>query len=82
MPSRLQRLVLEALEAATPSMEVLADRLRLSTSALRRYRLGNRTPSPEIVRAMVGELRGQAQSLERLAEQLEEVLKRKGEDHG
>lgn len=78
--TRLRRLLTKAIGTATPSMEALAERLQLSSSALRRYRLGDRTPSPAVGRALARELRRQARVLERLAHQLEEASTEE-EDH-
>ena len=70
MPA-LRQLVISAIRSATPSVEALAHRLGLSTSALRRYRQGNRTPSEEVVQQLASELRRQAAQLIREAERLE-----------
>jgi transcriptional regulator with XRE-family HTH domain len=70
MPA-LRRLVASALRAASPSLESLAAALGLSTSALRRYRLGNRAPSADTVQRLASQLRRQATKLVRLAEMLE-----------
>ena len=67
----LHQLVASAIKTASPSLESLAARLRLSTSALRRYRLGDREPSADTVRALAGEMRKQAARLERVAQRLE-----------
>ena len=76
----LQSLVRRALRATTPTVEELAARLQLSTSALRRYRLGNRTPSPTVLRDLAGVLRDQAAVMVRLAGELEASAKKGGED--
>ena len=68
---RAHRLFIEGLQAATPSVEMIAARLGLSTSALRRYRLGNRTPSPRVLRRFAHVLKAQARGLERFAHQLD-----------
>ena len=77
---RARTLVVEALTAGLPGLDELAVRLRLSSSALRRYRLGNRTPSPAVLRALAEELRRQGKRLERLAYNLEAEAKR-GREH-
>lgn len=69
----LRRLVADALRAATPTVQMVAEALAISTSALRRYRLGNRTPSPDVLRALGKECRRQARVLDRFAHQLEEA---------
>jgi transcriptional regulator with XRE-family HTH domain len=68
---RANRLVADALKAAALAVEELAVRAGLSSSALRRYRLGNRTPSPDVLRRLAKELRLQGKRLERLAHELE-----------
>jgi transcriptional regulator with XRE-family HTH domain len=72
MPA-LRQLVIIAIKAASPSLESLAARLKLSTSALRRYRQGNREPSAETVQHLAAELRQQATRLVRAAERLEQA---------
>lgn len=61
----------EALTAAAPGLEELARRLGLSSSALRRYRLGDRTPSSDVLARVAIVLREQAKDLLRLAKELE-----------
>ena len=68
---RVNRLVAAAVQAAALAVEELASNTGLSSSALRRYRLGNRTPSPEVLRRLAKELRRQGKRLERLAHTLE-----------
>jgi transcriptional regulator with XRE-family HTH domain len=70
--SRARQLFIDALRTATPSVEMIAARLGLSTSALRRYRLGNRTPSPGVLRRFAQVLKAQARALEKFAHQLDE----------
>jgi transcriptional regulator with XRE-family HTH domain len=78
---RANRLVAEALEAAVLAFEELAARTGRSSSALRRYRDGNRTPSPEVLRRLAAELRRQAKRLERLAHNLETEARKGGKKH-
>ena len=73
------RLVTKALEAATVSLEGLAKRAGLSSSAFRRYRYGDRTPSPEVLRRLAGQLRQQAKRLQRLAKALDHYARKEGE---
>jgi len=75
---RANRLVAEALEAAALAVEELASRTGLSSSALRRYRLGDRTPSPDVLRRLAKELRRQGKRLARLAHTLETEAERGG----
>lgn len=67
----LRHLVADALRAATPTMEDLAQTLDLSTAALRSYRLGTRTPAPAFRRKFAKLLRNQAERLMRVATRLE-----------
>jgi len=73
-------LVVKALRAAAPGLKELSRRLRLSSSALRRYRLGDRTPSPAVMRRLARELRLQGKRLERLAHTLEAEATKGGKD--
>lgn len=70
-----RELVRRALRVATPSMEDLAARLRLSTSALRRYRLGSRTPGSTVLRRLAAVLRERAAVMVRIARELEASAK-------
>jgi len=78
---RANRLVAEAVEAAALPVEDLATRTGLSSSALRRYRLGDRTPSPDVLRSLARELRVQVKRLERLARNLETEARKGGKKH-
>lgn len=60
-----------ALIAAAPGLAELARRVGLSSSALRRYRLGDRKPSNEMLGKVAAVLRAQANDLLRLAKELE-----------
>ena len=75
---RVNRLVVDAMEAATLAVEEFATRAGLSSSALRRYRLGDRTPSSDVLRRLAGAMRRQARQLERLALNLEAEAKKGG----
>jgi len=77
---RAHRLVTEAIEAAALAVEELAVRAGLSSSALRRYRLGDRTPSPDVLRRLAEELRSQAKRLERVAQNLQTEADKGGKD--
>ena len=67
----LRRLIAKALGAAAPTVEDCARELGLSSSALRRYRLGNRTPTAALVHQLAALLRRRAAAMVRLAAQLE-----------
>ena len=75
---RANRLVADAVATAALPVEELARRARLSSSALRRYRLGDRTPSPDVLRRLAKELRRQGKRLARLAHTLETEAERGG----
>jgi predicted transcriptional regulator len=64
-----------ALKSLTPTMEDVGRWLGMSTSALRRYRLGNRGISPAVVSGLVKLLRKQARTLDRIASDLESTHK-------
>ena len=70
-----------ALEVVTLGVEELAARAGLSSSALRRYRLGDRTPSSEVLRRLATELRRQVKRLERLARNLDTEARKAGGKH-
>ncbi len=78
---RVNRLVGDALANAALAVEELAAKAGLSSSALRRYRLGDRTPSPEVLHRLGEELRSQAKRLERLAQNLETEARKGGKQH-
>jgi transcriptional regulator with XRE-family HTH domain len=69
--ARGARLLREALEVSTLSLSDLAAELKISSSAIRRYRLGNRSPSAALARRIARALHTRARRLERLAHQLE-----------
>ena len=77
---RANRLVADAVNAAALPVEELARKARLSSSALRRYRLGDRTPSPDVLSRLAKELRRQGKRLERLAHTLETEARKRGKD--
>ena len=76
--SSARRLVTDALEAAAVSLQALSKRAGLSDSAFRRYRLGDRTPPPEVLRRLAGLLRQQAKRLQRLAQTLDHYARKEG----
>jgi len=79
--ARARQIFGNALRSATPSVEIIAARLGLSTSALRRYRLGDRAPSPSVLRALAGVLQAQARALEKSAHQLYEEATNQEDQH-
>ncbi len=78
----LRRLIARGLEAVTPTVEEIAKQLALSSSALRRYRLGNRTPPAKLVRSLARLLRARAEQLKRLAAQLDHAATNQEDAHG
>jgi hypothetical protein len=76
----LRRLIGKALEVATPTVEECAAELRLSSSALRRYRLGDRTPPNSLVCRLAGLLRRRAGVMVRLAGELETTIGKEDQD--
>lgn len=59
----LANLIRRAIQVGTPTMEDYAKALGKSSSALRRYRLGNRTPTPEFCREFAQLLRVRARAM-------------------
>lgn len=54
------------------TVETLAERLDLSTSALRRYRGGSRGVSPTLLTDLAKAMRKQAKALEAMADRLDD----------
>jgi transcriptional regulator with XRE-family HTH domain len=67
----------QALEAAIPTQPELARAAGISYHALRQYRKGLRTPSPDVIRRIARALRQQGGKLQRLADELEAASKRR-----
>ena len=78
--ARANRLVAKALTAAAVAMEELAKRAGMSSSALRRYRLGDRAPSVDALRRLAAALRDQADQLQEVANELERESAKGGEN--
>lgn len=74
----MQRLFEEALRAAAPTIQQLAQEMGCSTAALRAYRLGTRTPGPLVARSLATVLRRQSKRLDKLAAQLEKASHQQG----
>ena len=68
----LRRLLVRAIDILSPSVEEVAERLGLSSSALRRYRDGSREVPPRLARKLARLMRRRAEQLERLAARLDE----------
>ncbi len=62
------------------TVETLAERLDLSTSALRRYRQGNRGVTPALLTALAKALRKQAEALKAMADRLDDEAQSRKED--
>lgn len=69
--ARLRRMIRKALEAAIPTQPELARAAGISYHALRQYRKGERTPPPQVVKAVARALRKQGGKLQQLAAELE-----------
>ena len=67
----VRRVLVKALDAATPSLKDLAANAGISARAIRAYRYGKRTPSPKVLRALVTALRKQSGRLAKVADELE-----------
>jgi hypothetical protein len=76
----LRRLIAKALKVGTPTIEGYARDLGLSTSALRRYRLGNRTPPAALASRLARLLRQRAAVMVRHAAELDAILEEEGPD--
>jgi transcriptional regulator with XRE-family HTH domain len=63
----------KAIEAAFLKQPELAKAAGISYHALRQYRKGQRTPSPEVVRRIAKALREQGARLRKLAAELERL---------
>lgn len=74
----MRRLFTDALRAASPTIEQLAQQMKCSTAALRAYRLGTRTPAPAVARSLAVVLRRQGKRLEALATRLEKAAHQQG----
>jgi len=70
---RLRTLLHKAIEAAFLKQPELARAAGISYHALRQYRKGKRTPSPEVVRRIAKALREQGGKLKKLAAELERL---------
>jgi transcriptional regulator with XRE-family HTH domain len=72
--TRLTILLSEALAVASLSLSDLAVDLGISSSALRRYRLGNRIPDAALARRISRALHSRARRLESLADRLDSMI--------
>ena len=80
MGKRLRVLLARALEALTPTVEDVADELRVSSSALRRYRLGDRTVPADLLRRLGRLMRRRVRRLEDLAARIEDAARERGDE--
>ena len=74
----LRLLFIRALRLATPSIEDIAADLGVSTSAVRRWRLGDRNVPLKAAGALAKLLRRQARDLEQVATELDRLTQSKG----
>ena len=64
------KLVTQALDTAGATAKGLARAMKLSSSSLRKFGYGTRTPTPDDLKTLARLLRGQARRLERLSDAL------------
>jgi len=69
--TKRDRLVTKAIALATMTVETLADKLDVSTTALRKYRQGTRGVSPTLLTTIAIQLRSHAKALEVMADRLD-----------
>jgi transcriptional regulator with XRE-family HTH domain len=72
----LRPMLRKALDAATPTLREIAREAGVSYGAIRMYRAGQRTPSANVLRALVAALRKQSGGLAKLVDKLEATSKR------
>jgi transcriptional regulator with XRE-family HTH domain len=72
----IRMLLREALDAVRPNLRELGDQAGVTHHAIRQYRLGARTPSPQVLRRLAGTLRYHARKLERYADRLVKLADR------
>jgi transcriptional regulator with XRE-family HTH domain len=73
----VRRMLVKILDTVTPSLRDLAHKVGVSYGAMRQYRLGTRTPSPKVLRALIAALRKHSGQVARLADELEAASKRR-----
>jgi len=61
----------KALDAATPSLRVIAREAGVSYHAIRLYRAGIRTPAPKVLRALIAALRKHTGQVVKAIDELE-----------
>ena len=71
----IRPVLVKVLDAAAPSLKELAADAGISYRAIRAYRFGHRTPSPQVLRALVRALRKQSRRLAKMADDLERATK-------
>ena len=67
-----------ALELTTPTLKQLAKELGVKHDILRRYRIADRQPTPDLARRLAKVMRKRAQKLEREAARLENAADDEG----
>jgi len=70
MATNASKLIAQALEAAGVTARGLARRMKISSTSLRKYGYGTRTPTPSVLRQLARLLRRQARELQRLSNAL------------
>ena len=68
-------LIPDALKTATPSLRDIAKWAGTSYALMRAWRLGTRTPSPDLQRKLARAFRKHAMRLEKFADRLERSIK-------
>lgn len=66
-----RRMLVNLLDVATPSLREIARDAGITYHAIRRYREGQRTPSPKVLRALLAAVRKRSEQLAKLADELE-----------
>ena len=72
----VRRMLVKILDTVSPNLREIAREIGVSYGSLRAYRLGTRTPSPRVMRALIAAIRRRSVSLAKLATELEEAAKR------
>ena len=70
------KLVAQALKAAAFSAKGLARRLKISSTSLRKYGYGTRTPNPSVLRQLARILAQHARYMQRLSRALDKVARK------
>lgn len=69
-------MLVKLLAAVSPSLREIAREVGISYGAVRQYRLGQRTPSPKVLRRLVAVVRARSEKLAELAAELERAAEK------